>query len=56
LDDGGAGAGTTRGRKSPITLAGRYTLRWADYALVEGQRFRYLNVDRPVLTADGCDA
>ena len=42
-----AGAGTTKGRRSPIVLTGSYCLQWQDYADVgDGRyrRFRYLAI------------
>ncbi len=42
------GAGTMRGRESPIALTGGYELRWRDFSRVEGARygtFRYLLVE-----------
>jgi hypothetical protein len=44
------GAGTMRGRESPLALTGTYELRWHDFSRVEGGRygtFRYLVVDVP---------
>ena len=44
-----AGAGTTRGRKKPIELAGSYVTRWREYSTREpglpGGEFRYLLLD-----------
>ena len=42
-----AGAGTTKGRESPICLKGRYKLRWQDYSTLPSSKnevFRYLVV------------
>jgi len=44
------GAGTMRGRESPIALTGSYELRWRDFSRVEGGRygaFRYVVVQVP---------
>jgi hypothetical protein len=44
------GAGTMRGRESPLALTGTYELRWRDFSRVEGGRygtFRYLVVEVP---------
>jgi hypothetical protein len=33
------GAGTMRGRESPLALAGSYELLWPDFSRVEGGRY-----------------
>lgn len=40
------GAGTTKGRETPLSVGGSYALQWRDYAEVPGLggRFRYLYV------------
>ena len=53
-----AGAGTIRGRETPIALRGRYVTRWDRYSLqvgVPGGEFRYLLLDIGVALAGTID-